>query len=126
MFGVALAFALLGLALSWRRRSAWLLALLWLGGAALALGPVLWIGGHAYVPAAQMLHGVRVSPVMPYTWFVQFPRALRLPRSGAARQTGPPARGAARRGNSRLAALPRRSSPRRGRRRRVSGSWLAR
>jgi hypothetical protein len=74
MFGLALTtLAVIGLAVSWRRRSAWLLALLWLGGAALALGPVLWIGGHTYTPAAQMLHGVRVSPVMPYTWFVQVP-----------------------------------------------------
>jgi hypothetical protein len=74
MFGVVLTtLALLGLLLSWRRRSAWLLALAWLGAAALALGPVLWIGGHAYVPAARMLYGARVSALLPYTWFVQFP-----------------------------------------------------
>ena len=74
MFGLVLtAMAVLGLALSWRRRSAWLLALLWLGAAALALGPVLWIGARAYPPAAQTLDGVRVSAVMPYTWFVRVP-----------------------------------------------------
>jgi hypothetical protein len=74
MFGVVLTtLAVLGLLLSWRRRSAWLLALAWLGAAALALGPVLWVGGHAYTPAARMLHGARVSSVLPYTWFVQLP-----------------------------------------------------
>jgi hypothetical protein len=74
MFGAVLtALAVAGLALSWRRRSAWLLGLLWLSAAVLALGPVLWLGGRAYVPAAQMLQGVRVSAVMPYTWFVRIP-----------------------------------------------------
>jgi hypothetical protein len=74
MFGVVLTtVAVLGLLLSWRRRSAWLLALAWLGAAALALGPVLWIGGHAYTPAARTLHGARVSAVLPYAWFVQLP-----------------------------------------------------
>jgi hypothetical protein len=73
-FGVALTtLAVLGLVVSWRRRSAWLLALTWLGAAALALGPVLWIGGHAYVPVARMLQGARVSALLPYTWFVQVP-----------------------------------------------------
>ena len=48
--GVVLSLlAVLGLLASWRRRSAWLLALLWLGGAALALGPVLDVGTHVYV-----------------------------------------------------------------------------
>ena len=74
MFGVVLtALALAGLVLAWRRRGARLLALMWLGAAALAVGPVLWIGGHAYVPAARMLDGARVSSVLPYTWFVQRP-----------------------------------------------------
>src|SRR5215469_11432980 len=74
MFGVVLtALALAGLALAWRRRSARLLALAWLGAAALAVGPVLRIGGHPYVPAARMLDGARVSSVLPYTWFVQIP-----------------------------------------------------
>ena len=74
MFGVVLTtLAVLGLVLSWRRRSAWLLALLWLGTAALALGPVLWIGTHAYTPAAVTVHGARFSAVLPYTWFVRIP-----------------------------------------------------
>ena len=74
MFGVVLtALAVLGLLLAWRRPGARLLALAWLGAAALAVGPVLWIGGHAYVPAARMLDGARVSPFLPYTWFVQIP-----------------------------------------------------
>jgi hypothetical protein len=73
-FGVVLSLlAVLGLIASWRRRSAWLLLLLWLGGAALALGPVLYIGRHLYVPLAQMWQGVRVSDVMPYTWFIRVP-----------------------------------------------------
>src|SRR5215831_12799533 len=74
MFGVVLtALAVLGLVLAWRRPGARLLALAWLGAAALAIGPVLWIGGHAYAPAARMLDGARVSAVLPYTWFVQIP-----------------------------------------------------
>ncbi len=74
MFGVVLAtLAVLGLLLAWRRPSARLLALGWLGAAALALGPVLRVGGHTYIPAARMLDGARVSAVLPYTWFVQIP-----------------------------------------------------
>ncbi|HEY3734240.1 MAG TPA: hypothetical protein VGL63_10025 [Streptosporangiaceae bacterium] len=75
MFGLVLSvLALCGLILAWRRRNSWLLALLWLGSALLALGPVLWIGTtHEYVPFAEMLHGVRVSALMPYTWFVRLP-----------------------------------------------------
>jgi hypothetical protein len=73
-FGIVLSvLAVLGLIASWRRRSAWLLALLWLGGAALALGPVLYIGKHMYVPFAQTWSGLRVSPVMPYTWLLWTP-----------------------------------------------------
>jgi hypothetical protein len=73
-FGLVLTvLAVSGLVVSWRRRSAWMLALLWAGGAALALGPTLKIGTHVYVPAAEVWHGVRVSAIMPYTWFVQIP-----------------------------------------------------
>jgi hypothetical protein len=73
-FGLVLtAAAVFGLIVSWRRRSAWLLALLWLGGAALALGPVLYIGQHMYLPLAQTWRGVQVSEVMPYTWFIRVP-----------------------------------------------------
>jgi hypothetical protein len=73
-FGVVMSLlAVLGLAVSWRRRSAWLLLLLWLGGAALALGPVLYIGRHLYLPLAQTWDGVRVSALMPYTWFIRVP-----------------------------------------------------
>jgi len=73
-FGVVLSLlALLGLIACWRRRSAWLLFLLWLGGAALALGPVLYVGHHRYVPLAQTWQGVRVSALMPYTWFIRVP-----------------------------------------------------
>jgi hypothetical protein len=73
-FGVVLTvLALLGLAVSWRRRSAWLLFLLWLGGAALALGPALHIGARTFVPLTQQWHGIRMSPLLPYTWLVRVP-----------------------------------------------------
>jgi hypothetical protein len=73
-FGVVLSvLAVLGLIVTWRRRSAWLLALLWLGGAVLALGPVLKVGRHTYVPLAQYWQGVRVSLLMPYTWLIRIP-----------------------------------------------------
>jgi hypothetical protein len=74
MFGVTLTvLAIIGLVTAWRRRSAWLLALLWLGCAALALGMSLWIGKQQYLPFMQIWHGVRISPIMPYTWFVRIP-----------------------------------------------------
>jgi hypothetical protein len=73
-YGLVLtALAVLGLVAAWRRRSAWLLALLWLGCSVLALGPVLTIGTHTFVPDAETLNGVRLSAVMPYTWFVRIP-----------------------------------------------------
>ncbi len=73
-FGLMLTvLAVLGVIVSWRRRNAWLLALLWLTSAALALGSVLKLGNHTYTPFAEVWHGVRVSAIMPYTWFVQFP-----------------------------------------------------
>jgi len=73
-FGVALtALALLGLVVGWRRRGTRLLALAWLGAAALALGPVLAIGRRAFVPLPVHWHGVQVSALMPYTWFIRVP-----------------------------------------------------
>ena len=65
--------AVTGLILARRRRSVVLLALLWLGSAALSLGSSLRIGTDTFVPAAEVWSGVRVSAVMPYTWFVQTP-----------------------------------------------------
>jgi hypothetical protein len=74
MFGTVLTvLAICGLIASWRRRSAWLLAALWIGCAALALGTSLWIGKHQYIPLASVWNGVRVSGLMPYTWFVRIP-----------------------------------------------------
>jgi hypothetical protein len=73
-FGLVLSLlALLGLITAWRRGNAWLLAVLWLGSAALGLGTTLHLGNTTYVPLAEMLHGVRVSMIMPFTWFVQLP-----------------------------------------------------
>jgi hypothetical protein len=74
MFGTTLTvLALLGLLVARRRTAAWRLAGLWLGCAALALGTSLWIGKTQYLPLASVWHGVRVSDLMPYTWFVRIP-----------------------------------------------------
>ena len=74
MFGVVvIVLALAGLALYWRRRHAWLLALLLAGCAVMALGPILWVGPKHYVPFAQVWNGVRVSLIMPYTWLIRIP-----------------------------------------------------
>jgi hypothetical protein len=74
MFGSVLTvLALLGLVIFRRRRSAWQLAALWAGCAVLALGTSLWIGKHQYLPLATVWNGVRVSRLMPYTWFVRIP-----------------------------------------------------
>ena len=73
-FGVVLtALALFGIAVSWRRRHARSLALLWLACALLSLGSVLWVGSHRYMPLAEVVHGVRLSMIMPFTWFVRIP-----------------------------------------------------
>jgi hypothetical protein len=73
-FGVVLAaLAVAGIALSWRRRPMWWLALLWLAGAALALGPTLIIGTRTFTPLATNWHGVTVSQLMPYSWLIRIP-----------------------------------------------------
>jgi hypothetical protein len=65
--------ALCGLAAAWRRRSAWLLAALWLGCSWLALGAVLWVGHEPHVPFLTRWYGQRVSLIMPYTYFMRIP-----------------------------------------------------
>ena len=73
-FGVVLTLtALAGLVVGWRRRGTGQLALLWLGGAVLALGPALYVAGHKYVPLAAGWHGKRVSLLMPYSWLIRMP-----------------------------------------------------
>jgi hypothetical protein len=73
-FGAVLtAAAIVGAVTSWRRRGARFLALGWIGCAALALGPVLWIGQTKYVPLALSWHGERLSAIMPYTWLAHLP-----------------------------------------------------
>jgi hypothetical protein len=73
-FGLVLSvLAVLGLVLAWRNRGAWMLALLWLGCIALALGSVLKVGTHVFIPDAHLLNGQRVSQVLPFTWFVRLP-----------------------------------------------------
>ena len=71
---------LLGLAVCWRRRSAWQLALLWALSAWLALGASFWTGKVQHLPFQQWWHGVWVSPLMPYTWLMR--RSVRRPVSG--------------------------------------------
>jgi hypothetical protein len=74
MFGVTLIIlAIVGLVVSVRRRNAWLLALLAVGCAVLALGPAVWVGAREYVPLAHDWNGVRLSLLMPYTWLVHLP-----------------------------------------------------
>jgi hypothetical protein len=73
-FGLVLiVFTVLGVLAAWRRRGTWLLALLWLGCAALALGPALRVGAHIYTPAAELLGSRPVSLVMPFTWLARLP-----------------------------------------------------
>ncbi len=73
-FGLVLSvLAVGGLIASWRRRNAWLLALLWAGCAALAVGSVLRIGSMSFVPDAVVWHGVRLSDALPFSWFVRIP-----------------------------------------------------
>jgi hypothetical protein len=73
-YGVVLTvLALFGLSACWRRRSARLLALLWLGSTFLALGTGIVIGNRRYVPVPLAWHGIRVSMIMPYTWLVRMP-----------------------------------------------------
>ena len=86
MFGLVLSLlAVCGLAVNWRRRSAWQLAALWLGCAWLALGASLWVMNVQHLPLQQVWNGVRVSPVMPYTWVMRTPVL-----SGSGRRTGSP------------------------------------
>ena len=74
MFGLVLSvMAVIGLAVSWRRRSAWQLTALWLGCAWLALGASLYVLKVRHVPFQQWWNGVSVSPVMPYTWVMRLP-----------------------------------------------------
>ncbi|HEX6931819.1 MAG TPA: hypothetical protein VF162_06735 [Streptosporangiaceae bacterium] len=78
--------ALAGLALAWRRRTAWALALAWLGATVLAMGSTVHIGSAEYVPVAQVWRGVQLSSIMPYTWLVHLPglASFRVPGRVAA------------------------------------------
>jgi hypothetical protein len=90
MFGIVLTLlALFGLAVTWRRHKAWLLALLWLGCAALALGPVLYFtSSRSYIPLPITYHGVRMSELMPYTWFVRIPGLSSFREAGRLAELG--------------------------------------
>jgi Dolichyl-phosphate-mannose-protein mannosyltransferase len=81
-FGLVLSvLAVCGVAAAWRRRSTWLFALLWMGGAALSLGSTLVIGRRVFVPLPVTWNGIRVSLLAPNTWLVHLPglAALREP-----------------------------------------------
>ncbi len=73
-FGLILSLAaLLGLIAGWRRRGTRLLGLFWLACAVLALGSTIRLGNHVFVPFTETWNRVRVSAIMPFTWFVQIP-----------------------------------------------------
>jgi hypothetical protein len=73
-FGIVLTLlALLGLIVSRRRPAAWKLAVLWLGCAAIALGPTLYLNGRQLVPLGHTWRGLRVSLLMPYSWLIRLP-----------------------------------------------------
>jgi hypothetical protein len=73
-FGLILSLAaLLGLIVYWRRRGTRLIALLWLACVVLALGATIKLGNHVFIPASEVWYRVRVSAIMPFTWFVQIP-----------------------------------------------------
>ncbi|HEX7268257.1 MAG TPA: hypothetical protein VF256_12610 [Streptosporangiaceae bacterium] len=65
--------ALVGLVTAWHRPGNRQLGLLWLGCSVLALGPVPWILDRAYHPLTVKWDGVRMSALMPFTWFVRVP-----------------------------------------------------
>lgn len=65
--------ALTGLVLAWRRRNAWLLALLWVSAAALALGSDIIVTSGIVTPLPEMFQGIKISSVLPFTWFVRIP-----------------------------------------------------
>jgi hypothetical protein len=65
--------ALVGLVTAWHRPGIRQLGLLWLGCSVLALGPVPWILNRSYHPMTVKWDGVRVSALMPFTWFVRLP-----------------------------------------------------
>jgi hypothetical protein len=73
-YGLVLSLlAVVGLVAAWRRPSARRLGLLWLGCSVLALGPVPWLLDRRWTPLARKWDGVRVSQLMPFTWFVRLP-----------------------------------------------------
>jgi hypothetical protein len=73
-FGVMLTLlALLGLVVAWRRPATRLFGLAWLACAVLALGSVLRIGNHRFVPLAVTTHYVQMSALLPYTWLIHVP-----------------------------------------------------
>ena len=45
----------------------------WLGCAAMALGPTLYVGARQYVPLAGTWDGARVSLALPYSWLIRLP-----------------------------------------------------
>src|SRR6266487_589374 len=65
--------ALVGLVTALHRPGTRQLGLLWLGCSVLALGPVPWMLDRSYHPVTVKCDGVRMSALMPFTWFVRLP-----------------------------------------------------
>jgi len=80
--------ALTGLMVAWRRPGTRLLGLLWFGCSALALGPVPFVFDRAYHPVAFAWHSVRVSALMPFTWFVRIPGMSNFREAGRFTELG--------------------------------------
>src|SRR5262249_34343243 len=73
-FGVVLtALAALGLAVSWQRRGTRAFGVLWLGCAALALRPPLYLGNRQFIPPPPTRPGQQVTLLMPDTWLIRLP-----------------------------------------------------
>jgi hypothetical protein len=71
---VVTVLAILGLVVSWRRRpNSRLLLLLWAGCTVLCLGAAFKIGHKVFTPVPTTYGGVKMSLIMPFTWFVHVP-----------------------------------------------------
>jgi hypothetical protein len=74
-YGLAVTgLAILGVVVCWRRRpNSRLLLLLWAGCTVLCLGSAFKIGDKIFTPFPTTYGGVKMSLLMPFTWFVHVP-----------------------------------------------------
>jgi hypothetical protein len=71
---VVTVLAIIGVVVCWRRRpNSRLLLLLWLGCTVLCLGAAFKIGDKTFTPLPFTDSGVKMSALMPFTWFVHVP-----------------------------------------------------